>query len=127
LGLQASLTQATKVLSLVTADELTAMIQKGTAPAIVNLIARIAAQFNITVTQKTLVQALPLIGSATGALINVALVDHFNRVARFHFGIRRLERKYGLEPVQAIYRDLARQVRQQDTTRRLTLRTNPGG
>jgi hypothetical protein len=125
LGLQATLAQATKMLSLLTADELTSMVQKGTVPVVVNLLARIAAQFNVAVTQKTLLQALPLLGSASGALINIALVDHFNRVARFHFGIRRLERKYGLEPVQSIYRDLARQIRQQQTARRLTLQPSP--
>ena len=32
------------------------MVQRGTAPALVNFIARIAAQFNIAVTQKLAVQ-----------------------------------------------------------------------
>jgi hypothetical protein len=32
-------------------------------------------------------------------------MDHFNRVARFHFGIRSLERKHGIDVVQAAYRD----------------------
>jgi len=114
------------VLTVVTADELTGMIQKGTAPALLNLLSHIAAQFNVAVTQKTLAQALPLVGSATGAIINVALIDHFNRVAKFHFGIRRLERKYGLEPIQLIYQHAARQVKQQATARRLTLRPSPG-
>jgi len=126
LSMQASLAQATRVLTVVTADELTGMIQKGTAPALLNLLSHIAAQFNVAVTQKTLAQALPLVGSATGAIINVALIDHFNRVAKFHFGIRRLERKYGLEPVQLIYQDAARQVKQDATARRLTLRPSPG-
>jgi hypothetical protein len=39
----------------------------------------------------------------TGAAINAAFLDHFNRVARYHFGIRRLERIYGVDVVQGAY------------------------
>lgn len=104
-GLQESFAHAARVVAGVTAEELSVMIEKGTAPAIVNFLSRIAAQFKITVSQKVLAQAIPVLGAATGATINVAFMDHFNRVARFHFGIRSLERKYGAEFVQAAYRD----------------------
>src|SRR5204863_312147 len=113
-GLQESLMQAVRVVAGVSAEELAAMIQKGSAPAVVNLIAKIASQFNITVTQKVLVQAIPVVGAATGATINVAFMDHFNRVARFHFGIRSLERKYGADLIQSIYLDSARRSKQDD-------------
>ncbi len=103
LGLQESFAHAARVVAGVTAEELATMIQKGTAPAIVNFIGRIAAQFEITVSQKIFAQAIPVIGAATGATINVAFMDHFNRVARYHFGIRSLERKYGADFTQAIY------------------------
>lgn len=105
LGLQAELTMAVRAAAGHTAQELTAMIQKGTAPALVNLIGRIAARFNVAVTEKMIAQAIPVLGAATGAMINVAFIAHFNRVARFHFGIRSLERQFGTEFVLSAYRD----------------------
>ncbi len=110
-GLQEMVTHATRAIVGLSAEELTAMIQKGTAPAIVNLIAKIAARFNVSVTQKMLVQSVPILGAATGASINVAFMDHFNRVARFHFGLRNLERKHGADIVQAAYRQAVRQIK----------------
>lgn len=104
-GLQEMVTHATRAVAGLTAAELAASIQRGAAPAVVSLIAKIAARFNVTVSQKVLVQSIPVLGAATGATINVAFMDHFNRVARYHFGIRSLERKHGLDVVQAAYRD----------------------
>jgi hypothetical protein len=104
-GLQEMVTHATRAVAGLTAAELAASIQRGAAPAVVSLIAKIAARFNVTVSQKVLVQSIPVLGAATGATINVAFMDHFNRVARFHFGIRSLERKHGIDVVQAAYRD----------------------
>lgn len=49
------------------AEQLTSAEQKGAAPALVNLLSRIAAKFNVTVSQKALVQAVPVLGAATGA------------------------------------------------------------
>ena len=104
LGLQESFAHAARVVAGVTAEELTTMIEKGTAPAVVNFIGRIAARFEVTVSQKIFAQAIPMLGAATGATINVAFMGHFNRVARFHFGIRSLERKYGADFTQALYK-----------------------
>lgn len=104
-GLQESFAHAARVVAGATAEELAIMIQKGTAPAVVNFISRIAAQFEITVSQKVFAQAIPIMGAATGATINVAFMGHFNRVARFHFGIRSLERKYGAQFVQQLYQN----------------------
>jgi hypothetical protein len=44
-----------------------------------------------------------VIGAATGAAINLVFMDHFQEMARGHFVVRRLERKYGRELVQANY------------------------
>jgi len=107
LGLQEFVTHATRAIAGLGAEEIASLIQKGAAPALVTLISKIAARFNITVTQKLLVQTIPVLGAATGATINVAFMDHFNRVARFHFGLRSLERTYGIDVVQAAYRDAA--------------------
>ncbi len=102
---------AARFVAGMSAEELAAAIQRGTAPLLVNLIGRIAARFNVTVTEKFVAQSLPVAGAVGGATINVAFMDHFNRVARFHFGIRSLERKYGSEFVQSVYREAVRRAK----------------
>ena len=103
MGLQTELTMASRAAAGLTSEQLTAMIQKGTAPAIVSLISRVAARFNVAVTEKMIAQAIPILGAATGATINLAFMAHFNRVARYHFGLRSLERQYGADVIQAAY------------------------
>jgi len=76
------------------------------APVIVRLISQIAARYGLAVTEKAVAQAVPLIGAAGGALINTLFIDHFQRVARGHFTIRRLERTYGTEVVRRAYESL---------------------
>jgi hypothetical protein len=110
-GLQETFAHAARVVAAASAEELAAMIQKGTAPAVVNFVARVAGQFKVTVSQKVFAQAIPVLGAATGATINVAFMDHFNRVARFHFAIRSLERKYGADVAQAAYQEEVRRVK----------------
>jgi hypothetical protein len=93
-------------------------IANRSAPALVTLINRVAAEFNVTVSQKVLAQSMPLISIATGAVINNAFADHFNRVARFHFGMRKLERCYGEPIVHAAYRSQLADLRTSPRLRR---------
>jgi hypothetical protein len=90
----------------VSADQLARDLAQGASPALVRLVAEVAKRFNIVVSQKLLAQAVPAIGAAGGALVNVAFNAHFDRVARYHFGIRALERKYGQDLVQSAYQGL---------------------
>lgn len=77
------------------------------APALVRLIAQIAARFNVQVSQKAAAMMVPIIGAAGGALVNTLFIHHFQDMARGHFTVRRLERVYGEEAVSAAYRALA--------------------
>jgi hypothetical protein len=77
-----------------------------TAPAIVRFIAQIANRFGVTVTQKAAAQAVPVVGAAGGAAVNVLFINHFQNMAWGHFTVRRLERKYGSEVVRSIYQEL---------------------
>lgn len=79
--------------------------QKG-APALVRLTAQIAARFGIPVSEKILAQSVPVIGALGGAGINLLFMDHFQNLARGHFIVRRLERKYGSDGVERAYRPL---------------------
>lgn len=76
------------------------------APALLRLIAHIANRFGIQVSEKVAAQAIPLIGAAGGALINLIFIDHFQAMAKGHFIVRRLERKYGRELVENVYSHL---------------------
>jgi hypothetical protein len=76
------------------------------APALVRLIIQIAERFSIQVTEKAAAQAIPAIGAAGGAIINTIFIDHFQEMARGHFIVRRLERKYGSEIVEEIYKKI---------------------
>ena len=77
-----------------------------TAPAVVRFITRVAVRFQIQVTEKAAAQAAPIVGAAGGALINNLFMSHFQNMARGHFTVRRLERTYSPEIIQAAYRDL---------------------
>jgi hypothetical protein len=83
------------------------MAEEG-APVIVRLIARIAARFNVVVSEKVAAQAVPVVGAASGAAINLLFVTSFQRVAAAHFAVRRLERKYDPDLVKSAYDRIAR-------------------
>jgi EcsC protein family/Resolvase, N terminal domain len=76
-------------------------------PVLVRLLAQIASRFGVVVTQKLAAQAVPLIGALGGAAVNYAFIDHFQEIARGHFTVRRLERRYGKEAVRTAYDKLS--------------------
>ena len=80
-------------------------IEEG-APSLVRLILLISERFSIQVSEKTAAQAVPVIGAVGGALINTLFIDHFQDMGRGHFIIRRLERKYGAEIIERVYREI---------------------
>jgi EcsC protein family len=76
------------------------------APALVRFVTQIAARFGVPVSEKFVAQSVPVIGAAGGATINVLFLDHFQDLARGHFIVRRLERKYGPDLVRDVYATL---------------------
>lgn len=86
------------------------IIEEG-APIIVKLIIRIAARFEIIVTEKAAAQAIPVIGAASGAAINVLFINHFQDMAKGHFVVRRLERIYGEKVVRDEYQKILKKIR----------------
>jgi len=77
------------------------------APVLVRLLAVIAKRFGVVVSQKFVAQAAPLLGAFGGAAINVAFTDHFQSLAKGHFTVRRLERKYGADTTKLEYERIA--------------------
>jgi hypothetical protein len=85
------------------------IIEEG-SPVIVRLITQVATRFGMVVSQKAAAQTIPVIGAVGGAAVNYAFIDHFQSVARGHFTVRRLERKYGKDVVFAAYEKLRRET-----------------
>lgn len=79
---------------------------KSGAPAVARLVAQVANRFGVNVTQKMAAQAVPVIGAAGGATLNVVFIGHFQDMAAGHFTVRRLERQYGAEVVRRTYEQL---------------------
>ncbi len=81
-------------------------LNKASSPALLRLVSAIASRFGIVVTQKTMAQALPVVGALGGATINTMFIHHYQEMARGHFTVRRLERKYGVETIREAYQRL---------------------
>ncbi|WP_430232117.1 EcsC family protein [Paraburkholderia tropica] len=76
-------------------------------PVMIQLIRQIAQRFGVQVGEKAAAQIVPILGAAGGATINTLFMNHFQDMARGHFTVRRLERKYGAGFVKAEYERLA--------------------
>ena len=86
------------------------LTKKG-APVLARFIAQIASRFGALVSEKIAAQAVPIIGAAGGAGINLLFMEHFQQTARGHFIVRRLERTYGQDTIRAAYSLLSRSGR----------------
>ena len=86
------------------------LVGKG-GPLIVQLLSAVSSRFSVTVSQKLALQAVPLVGAVTGATLNTLFMRHFQAMARGHFTVRRLERRYGVDAVRRAYRVLADEAR----------------
>jgi hypothetical protein len=92
-----------------------------TAPVLIQFISMIAARFGLIVSEEAAASAIPVVGAITGASLNIVFVQHFNNIARGHFAVRALERKYGQAPI----RDQFEEVRKQLEAPKKKLLTSP--
>ena len=99
------------VLAKLTAEVTASIIQRrtvdATSPVALRLVNEIAGRFGIAVSERAAASALPIIGAVGGATVNVMFMGHFQQIAEGHFTIRRLERRYGRELVENLYRSMA--------------------
>ena len=79
---------------------------RGSANPIMQFLATVASRFSIQVSEKFVAQAVPILGAAGGATINLAFMSHFQNMAQAHFAIRRLERTYGAQKIEEAYNGL---------------------
>ncbi|MGY1458393.1 MULTISPECIES: EcsC family protein [unclassified Luteimonas] len=89
------------------------LVGKG-GPLIVQLLSAVGSRFSVNVSQKVALQAVPIVGAATGAALNTLFMRHFQAMARGHFIVRRLERSHGADAVRRAYDALAAAARKGD-------------
>jgi hypothetical protein len=71
-----------------------------TAPAVARLVGAISSRFGTVISEEVAAKALPIIGAIGGGVINVIFMNHFQRLARGHFIILRLEKLHGPDAVR---------------------------
>lgn len=79
----------------------------GSANPIVKFIGQVSGRYLVQVSEKFAVQMLPVVGALGGGTINFIFIDHFQSIARAHFTIRALERKYGETAIREAYNHLS--------------------
>jgi hypothetical protein len=75
------------------------------------IFSEVAARYGVRMSEKFSLQAVPLIGAAGGAVVNTVFLNHYRNLARVHFTIRRLERRYGSAEVRSTAAEMARGMR----------------
>lgn len=78
------------------------------APILVKFINAVSVRFSVPVSGKLAAQALPVVGAMSGASVNWMFIQHYQNMAKAHFSIRVLERKYGESTVQGFYNDIVK-------------------
>ena len=102
---------ARTLISKYTSDVAALFLERGaidaSAPVVSNLVTEIVSRFGIVVSDKVAAGAVPIIGALSGATVNVIFMDHFQKIAKGHFTLRRLERTYGSAHIRQHYATLA--------------------
>lgn len=70
------------------------------------VLSKISAKFGKDLARVAATRVVPVAGATSGAVLNALFMDHYQELAEAHFTIRRLERQYGAETVQAAYERL---------------------
>lgn len=78
-----------------------------TAPVMVRLISAIASKFGIIISEQMAAKVVPLVGAGTGSAVNLLFMNHFQKMARGHFILRRLELRHGTAVIQQVYDSIA--------------------
>jgi len=101
---------AAKFLAGKSGAQIASALERKTATMLVKFLTQIDARFEVVVSEKVVAEAVPVVGAVGGGLINAAFADYFSEAARYHFGLRALEEKYGRERVERRYLELNRKT-----------------
>ncbi|MCF6252238.1 MAG: EcsC family protein [Methylococcaceae bacterium] len=78
------------------------------APVLVKLVNAVSARFSVPVSGKLLAQSIPVVGAVSGASVNWLFIKHYQKMAKAHFSIRSLERKYDEKTVEKLYKKIVK-------------------
>lgn len=81
------------------------------------MISRVAADFAARLTGKLGAQTVPVLGALTGAMINYAFADYYERIAEIHFRLLRLEEDNPDIDIHVAYGHALRRVQDHDSVR----------
>ena len=76
-------------------------------PSGVEFLRTIASRFGVAVSDGLAARMVPAVGAVSGGMLNLVFMQHFQDVAKGHFIIRRLERKYGADVIRIAYDRIA--------------------
>lgn len=79
-------------------------------PLLVQLIQAVASRFGQQLSTHAAARALPLVGAAGAATVNTIFMQHFQGMARSHFTVRQLERRYGEALIRSNYERIAKSL-----------------
>ncbi|WP_043202263.1 EcsC family protein [Paraburkholderia acidipaludis] len=102
------------VLTRLTYDVAALLTERGavnaSTPIIAKLVGEIVARFGLVVSDMSASSIVPVVGAIGGATLNMIFTEHFQRIARGHFTVRRLERLYDPQTIQGLYRGHSRKA-----------------
>ncbi|MDD1627724.1 MAG: EcsC family protein [Methylococcaceae bacterium] len=81
-------------------------LSKEGAPVLVKLLSAVSTRFSLPVSEKLVAQAIPAIGLIGGASVNLLFINHYQKMAKAHFTVRRLERRYGEALIKQAYTEI---------------------
>ncbi|GAB0119652.1 EcsC family protein [Acidisoma sp. 7E03] len=85
--------------------------------AIDGFLRQVAATLGLNFSRKFLSRLVPVVGAATGGALNYAFMDYYQQMARVHFTLRAVERRYDPAQVRACMDRMVEQERARRQTR----------
>jgi len=71
-----------------------------------DILEAVLEKFGVQISEKFVAQAVPVVGAAAGAGINMLFLNHYQDMARGHFTMLRLEKKHGKGVMEEAYASL---------------------
>ena len=81
-------------------------VSKEGGSVFVKLINAVSVRFSVPVSGKLAAQSVPVVGAVSGVSVNLLFIQHYQKMAKAHFIIRSLERKYGASMVEDYYKEI---------------------
>lgn len=85
--------------------------EKVTTSIISKLIQNVANKLGVTLSEKAIAQSIPIIGAVSGATLNIMFTDFYQDMAKGHFRVKNLEKRYSANLIKSAYEDIYREMK----------------